>query len=360
MDIGTDNFRFQLDDPEKKSKAIRYPMSSELHVSSLDRFNSSAGIPQVLAQLEQDVLFTNANAPNYSSTQCIIQNQRALLYGYFNRIAITEMQIFFRVPTVVTGVNDLFYITNNPGGVGTPVTYPITIPAGNYTGPLLATAMQTAIKATVSNLTTPASFIVAAPLGQSNTSPSNGNAGSGFLFNTGTTDTIILAAPPNGSTLAAQLQVWKCYRLLGATTQSFVGFPSNVPTPSVLTYSPNFLPTDYIDIVSKALTNYKDNKDANSTEASPLGVIARVYLTDAMSTPVPCTAFGYIDNNVLGTGPFSFTKKWAIPNWSQWSPNQAVNDLDITLLDMFGQPLYYSNLKGCAATEWEMTLVASE
>lgn len=126
-----------------------------------------------------------------------------------------------------------------------------------------------------------------------------------------------------------------------------------------MTYNPNFLPTDYIDVVSKALTNYKDNKDANSSEASPLGVIARIYLTEAISN-VPCTAFGYVDNNVLGTGPFSFTKKWAIPNWSQWSPNQSVNALDITLLDMFGQPLYYSNLKGCAATEWEMTLIASE
>jgi hypothetical protein len=359
MDVGADSFRFTLDDPEKKSRAFRYPMSSELHVSSLDRFNSQSGIPQVLVQLEQDVLFTVATAPNYSSSQLTIQNQRALMYGYFNRIAISEMQLFYRVPTVVAGVNDVFYITNNPGGVGTPVSYLCTIPAGHYTAPLLAVAMQTVIRANVANLTTAGSFTVTAPLGQASTPPASGTVVTGFVFNTGTTDTIIFAAPPNGSTLAAQLQVWKCYRMIGTTTQSFVGYPSNIPTPIVVSYNPNLLPTDYIDIVSKALTNYKDNKDANSSEASPLGVIGRIYLTDTVVNSA-ITSFGYLDPNVLGSGPLAFTKKWAIPNWSQWSPNQAVNALDITLLDMFGQPLYYSNLKGCADTEWQMTLIASE
>ena len=51
MDVGSDNFRFTLDEPEKKSKAIRYPQCAELHVSSLDRFNSQPGISQTLAQL---------------------------------------------------------------------------------------------------------------------------------------------------------------------------------------------------------------------------------------------------------------------------------------------------------------------
>lgn len=360
MDIGTENFRFTLDDPEKKSKAFRYPMSSELHVSSLDRFRSQAGSTQVLSQLQQDILFTDSNAPNYSSSDCTIQTQRALMYGYFNRIAISEMQIFYRVPTVVTGVNDLFYVSNNPAGTGTPTAYLCTIPPGHYTAPLLAAAMQTVIQANVLNLTTAGSFTVLPPTGQSNNAspPASGTILTGFTFNTGTSDTITLAPPPS-VTNDVKLRVWKCYRMIGATTQSFTGHPSNIPTSIVLTYNPNLLPTDYIDIVSKALTNYKDNKDANSSESSPLGVLGRVYLTDTVVNTAT-TTFGYLDPNVLGSGPLAFTKTWHNPNWSQWSPNQAVNAIDITLLDMWGQPLYYSNLKGCANTEWEMTLIASE
>ena len=358
MDVGDTNFRFTLNDPEKKSKAIRFPQSSELHVSSLDRFNSSPGIPQVLAQLESDILNTNASSPNYSSSQCKIQTQRALLYGYFNRIALTEMQLFLRVPTVVTGVNDVFYLSNNPGGAGTFTAYPVTIPQGYYTSYLLAAALQTAIRAQVSNLSNAGVFTVTGPLNQTSTNPTSGVVQTGYVLNTNTSDTIKFAPPPNGSSYTLQLKVWRCYRLLGTTSQAFTGYPSNIATPIVQADSPNFLFTDYIDIVSNALTNYKDNKDANSSESSPTGVLARVYLTDAGFQP--SILDGYIDPNVLGSGPISFTKKWVNPNWSQWSPNQAVNSLDFTLLDMFGVPLYYSNVKGCANTEWEMTFTASE
>jgi hypothetical protein len=81
-------------------------------------------------------------------------------------------------------------------------------------------------------------------------------------------------------------------------------------------------------------------------------------LTDNYVTIV--TATGYSDPNNIGSSPYFFTKKWASPNWSQWSPNQSIDSIDITLLDMWGNVLYYDNSNTCGSTEWQMTLLASE
>jgi hypothetical protein len=158
-----------------------------------------------------------------------------------------------------------------------------------------------------------------------------------------------------------QKSVWKFYRLIGTNALSFTGLtPGAFPSANVATFSPNFLPTDYIDIVSKSLTNWKEVKDTNSSEQAPLGVLGRIYLTEAVSAIQQPNSNGYPDPNALGSAPFAFTKKWATPNWSQWSPNQAIDKIDIQLLDMWGDVLYWTAANSCASTEWEMTLIASE
>lgn len=362
MDIGSENFRFTLDDPEKKSKAFRYPMSAELHVSSLDRINSTAATPnQTLAQLTFDA---DANGFNNPSTDCQIQTKRSLLYGYFNRIAITEFQLFFRVPTVIAGVNNTFYLQIWPGGYvpGGSTSYAISIPTGYYTPTLLAAAMQTAIRAATTNLTNASLFTVVAPTSQSTINAlTTGTIATGFTFATNNTDAITFVNPPiSVVSQSVQLNVGKFYRLIGCNTISFTGYPSGIPTATVITPAPNFLPTDYIDIVSKSLTNYKETKDTNSNEQAPLGVLGRIYLTDAGSNPQTAMTNSFPDPNTLGTAPFAITKKWSAPNWSQWSPNQAIDKVDIKLLDMYGNTLYWSNITGCTNTEWQMTLLASE
>jgi hypothetical protein len=356
MDVGADNFRFTLDDPEKKARTSRQPMCAELHINSLDRYTSQPGIPQPLVQLAHDITEPSGSY-NYSSTDCVIQPPgRAMLYGYFDRIALTEMQLFVRIPTVVTGVNDTFYLKINPGGVGTPVTYLFTMPGGYYTPVLLASAMQTIIRNATTNLTTAGSFTVTAPSNPA-TLPASGLVQTGFILSTGTTDTIVFDVPPAGTSLASQYATWKFYRLIGTNQLAFTGFPSNIPTANLYTFSPNFLPTDYIDVVSKALTNYKDVKDSNSNQQSVQGVIARVYLTDSVTSG--STNVSMTDPNPLGSAPFSFTKRWIVPNYTQWSPNQAINQVDIKLLDMWGDPIFWTNTKACANTEWQMTLLAS-
>lgn len=358
MDVGSDNFRFMLDEPEKISRAFRYPMSAELHVNSLDRFNSTPTQSQVLVQLAQD-LSEPVGSYNYSATDCVIQAPgRAMLYGYFNRVAISEMQLFIRVPTIIVGVNDQFVLSASLTGASPFVSQTFTVPPGYYTPSLLAVALQTLIRANATILTTAGSFLVTAPTTPA-TIPASGAIQTGFNFSSGTSDTLKFSQPIDISTRAAQLRVWKFYRLIGTNALSFIGTPAAIPTTTIATFSPNFLPTDYIDVVSKALTNYKDVKDSNTNEQAPQGVLARVYLTDnAVSAAATTTSF--TDPNAVGGAPFAFTKKWTTPNWSQWSPNQAINQLDFKLLDMWGDPLFWTNQTSCANTEWQMTLVASE
>ena len=358
MDVGADNFRFMLDEPEKISRAFRYPQSAELHVNSLDRYNSTPTQSQTLVQLASDVLEVTGDY-NYSATDCVIQAPgRSMLYGYFNRIAITEMQLFVRIPTIITGVNDQFVLSVSLTGASPFVPQTFTVPPGYYTPSLLAVALQTLIRANATNLTTAASFLVTAPTTPA-TIPASGAIQTGFNFSTATSDTIKFAVPTVGSTRANQLRVWKFYRLIGTNFLSFSGTPAFIPTSTIGTFSPNFLPTDYIDVVSKALTNYKDVKDSNTNEQAPQGVLARIYLTDN-AVNAASTTTSYSDPNAVGGAPFSFTKKWNNPNWCQWSPNQAINQLDFKLLDMWGDTLFWNNQTSCANTEWQMTLVASE
>lgn len=357
MDVGSPNFRFTLDDPEKKAKTIRQPMCAELHISSLDRYNSKPGSNQTQIQLTADISQLSGSY-NYPATDCVIQAPgRSMLYGYFNRLAISEMQLLVRLPTIITGYNDTFFLKILPGGIGTATTYQFTVPGGYYTPVLLAAAMQVIIRAATTVLTTPSAFTVSAPSNPS-TLPSSGLVQTGFILSTGTTDTIVFNTPPSNSTDALLAQTFKFYKLIGTNQLSFTGFPSNIPTANLYTFSPNWLPTDYIDVVSKALTNYKDVKDSNSNEQAVQGVIARVYLSDNFVSGT--TANSMMDPNPVGSAPFTFTKKWSNPNWCQWSPNQAINQLDFKLLDMWGDILPWTNTKACLNTEWEITLLASE
>jgi hypothetical protein len=110
-----------------------------------------------------------------------------------------------------------------------------------------------------------------------------------------------------------------------------------------------------VDIVSQALTNYKDTKDANSSIQSPGSVLGRIWLNESWVNNQTASN-GYPDPNLLGTAPLAITKTWINPNWSQWSPNQAINTVDITLLDMWGNPLYWT---ATSPTEWSATLTVT-
>jgi hypothetical protein len=347
MDVGSDNFRFTLDDPEAKPITTRYPKTAELHLDSLDRY-TLADVPVVAAQIsspDQNTAkyYAPVFAPNTESStnNCLIQTRRNLLYGYFSRVALTQFNLNYNVPTIVTGYNDQFALAIG-AGAGTIFTY--TIPQGYYTVNTLAQALITILRATPTNPIPSAT--VTPPSSQRTTAPTS--LQTGFIFTSGDA-TLIQFVPgtpsQNGTTANNYGRVW---RMLGVNSQTQA---------AVLTLGvPNLRPTDYVDIVSNSLTNYKDTKDGNSSIQSPGSVLGRVWLNEC-GINNQATGNGYGDPNLLGVSPLTITKNWYNPNWSQWSPNQAINSVDITLLDMWGNPLFWSPTY---QTEWSATLTVTE
>lgn len=362
MDVGATNFRFDLDTKnglKAETGTYRTPATTELHLDSLDRYLSS--------MLTTNAIFTNFPSQNVaklagplllntslSGTNMIIQSARPLVYGYFGRIALTQFCLKYMQPTIRTGYNDVFSIAlaTSPAG---PVfaSANITIPEGYYSLTQLAAQLQVQLRA--SNASMNAATVIA-PRDTGNTN------GDGFLVNTGSGFVFMAVVLATGVSEATQLQRLRCLRTLGFT-RPMLGYPninttgqtSGVPTYYLIASgsAPNLLPTDYVDIVSTALTNYKDAKDANSSVSSPGAVMGRIWLTEGAVN----VSYDPADAANVGDSPLTVTKTWSNPNWCQWSPNQTINAIDIRLLDMYGETLDWSSVN---ATEWSATLTLTE
>jgi len=256
-------------------------------------------------------------------------------------VALTQFNLNYNVPTVVTGYNDKFSLIIS-GGTGA-VFY--TIPQNYYTATTLAATIQGLIRATAGNPVPGAT--VSSPT--SNTTVITSVVNSGFTFATGNPAITFTFNPGvTGQNVADANNYGRVWRMLGVMDQ--------VPFTTTRLGIPNLKPTDYVDIVSQALTNYKDTKDANSSVQSPGSVLGRIWLNESFVNNQTASG-GYPDPNLLGVAPISLTKNWISPNWSQWSPNQAINTIDITLLDMWGTPLYWSPTY---QTEWSASLTVTE
>jgi hypothetical protein len=344
MDVGSANFRFTLDDPEMKAVTTRHPKTAELHLDSLDRY-TIGDIPVVTAQVtnaDQNTakLFgpTFATVTESSTDNCLIQSRRNLIYGYMTRVALTQFSLNYNVPTVVTGYNDKFAL----GFAGS--TYFYTIPQGYYNVVTLAAQLQTLIRASPGGLLLVAT--VTPPTSQITSSPTT--IATGFVISSGNATPIVLTPGVNGQSASDANNYGRVWRMLGVNNQ-------NLATTLTLGV-PNLRPTDYVDIVSRSLTNYKDTKDANSSVQSPGSVIGRIWLNESNTNGQTATN-GYPDPNLVGTAPLTLVKNWFNPNWSQYSPNQAINSVDITLLDMWGNAVFWSPTY---QTEWSATLTVTE
>ena len=385
MDVGADNFHFALEDQNGRklpTQAFRQPKTTELHVDSLDRYLGAQIQPtgyiyspasQNVAKLAGPIVLTSdLNSTGYQSTPgglvanqaaipCVIQTARPLTYGYYSRVALTQFFLKFQMPTFSPGYNNviLIYVGTGPNAITASTN--VTIPAGFYNYTTAAAAIQVSLRAlgTVGGVSF-AAATVTAPSGP----------GAGFTIATGNPATYMAIAmdgpaavlvPPAND--AIQTMNLRAGRNLGFNRAMYGYSPeANGPTqssnPTLWTTAsggpPNFLITDYVDIVSQQLSNYKDAKDANTSEASPSCVIGRIWLTE--NAVDNAGTQGY-DVTEIGSGPISLVKNWISPNWSQWSPNQTINSIDITLLDMFGYPIYWSST---FQTEWSMTLTLTE
>jgi hypothetical protein len=305
-----------------------------LAINSLDRY--------IVGKPSQP--FANYLAAEYTneepySNDFTIQSPGALIYGYVQRIVVSQIQIQCNIPTVCQDLNDRLYITDS----ATNTDYPITIPFGYYSGVELAAFLDTQFAATpgLSALNINVSY----------------TDRSGFLFESQSIPTPQSFYFPSldeiraiaGMTDALFTNAVKTYRLLGLTIANSEAFPD---TSQESTQWPNFLYTPYIDFYSDILTNYQTIKDTNTSVTKPKGLIARVYLSGNgnVQTTTPTAA--------LGTQPFVVTADLNSPKVIRWSPDVAVPSIDFQLRDCYGDllPGPTSNY----STEWQMTLLCVE
>lgn len=374
MDVGTDNFRFNLDQKNglvAPTQTYRAPRTTELHIDSLDRYLPSmiqtntyvaAGFPsQTNAKLIGPLVLSSQTN---TGTDCVIQTSRPLVYGYFGRVALTQMMLKFQRPTITALYNNTFVLgTSNVATGGVVALRTIVIPEGYYTYGSLPAAggdISAVIQAQMRTYAELAAATCTAPA----------RPGDGFSFATGNPAVFMAVVWGAGATgQGAQQLSLRTGRTLGFN-RAMYGYPdantgaqtSTQPTlwTAASGSAPNFLPTDYVDIVSSSLTNYKPAKDTNSTLAAPTAVLGRIWLTEGTAnTPTngQVSQGTPADTTTIGVSPITVTKTWTHPNWSELSPNQTINSIDIKLLDMWGDVIPWSSAN---PTEWSATLTLTE
>jgi hypothetical protein len=278
-----------------------------------------------------------ANEPPYSNS-FDLRSPGALIYGYIQRIVVSQIQVQCNIPTVCFGLNDNLYITDNATGTD----YQVTIPFGYYSGEELAAYLDAKF-ATIAGLSALAIDVSYSPR-------------DGFVFESkaGTPQQFYfpsLAEIRNipGVSEADFLNALKTYRLIGITIANDEANPN---TKQISTQFPNFLYTPYIDFYSDILTNYQTVKDTNTSVAKPKGLMARVYLSGNgnVQSTAPTAA--------LGTQPFVVTADLNSPKVIKWNPDVAVPSIDFQLRDCYGDLI--PGPEQVYSTEWQMTLLCIE
>lgn len=298
-----------------------------LAIDSLDRYIRAAPTE---SQPKSSILFgyfTNAN-PHFNDFT--ISSPGALIYGYIDKIIVSQIQLQYNIPTICLDRNDTFII--EWGVLPTINRETINIPFGFYTPTELAAQITTQI----------AALPALNPLDITVTY----DAEDGFVFTSGTNTDFYFPSFNsllNDFTYESLERIFRTYKTLGMTILN-----SLFATTQASSMTPNFLYTPYIDIYSDVLTNYQNIKDTNSSIAKPKGLVARVILA-GVGGPV---------NTLIGTAPFIVVSDMNTPKIIQWSPDVAVPSIDFQLRDCYGDLI--PGVPEYRATEFQMTLLCVE
>jgi hypothetical protein len=268
-----------------------------------------------------------------------ISSPGALIYGYIDRIVVSQIQLQYNIPTICFGRNNKLPIFSDASLL--PIAETLTIPFGFYTPDELAAAVQALITANA-NLT-PLQLTVAY------------NLKDGFKFTSGNNTNFYfpsfdLMIVDNFSQSEINV-VLKTYRTFGMNTENSEIGGGGSPSQISFEY-PNFLYTPYIDIYSDVLTNYQTIKDTNTSIAKPKGLIARILLAGVGNPQYTTETFA------LGSSPFVMTADLNTPKVIEWSRDVAVPSIDFQLRDCYGE--FIPGDVERYPTEFQMTLLCIE
>lgn len=267
-----------------------------------------------------------------------ISSPGALIYGYINKIIVSQIQLQYNIPTICQGRNDRLVFESGTGVL----LGSMTIPFGFYTPAELAAAMEGL--AAVPSPLAPLSLVVTY------------NLLDGFTFTSTTNINFTFPSPEfllsEGYSQTEIETVLKTYKTIGMNVKnSEVDLITPQPTQTSYEY-PNFLYTPYIDIYSDVLTNYQKVSDNNTSIAKPKGLIARILLSGVGSPQFTTDTFA------LGCSPFVMTADLNSPKIIRWTPDVAVPSIDFQLRDCYGD--FIPGDVERYPTEFQMTLLCVE
>jgi len=266
-----------------------------------------------------------------------ITSPGALIYGYIDKIVVSQIQLQYNIPTICVGRNDKLAIYSDPA-----ITTILEIPFGFYTPNELAAAVDTLIANTAS--LAPLAIAVQYDLLR------------GFTFTSQTPTDFFFPSPE--ALIATNVPqetinvILKTYRTFGMNWENSEFVTGTGADKQVSFEYPTFLYTPYIDIYSDILTNYQNVKDTNTSVAKPKGLISRIYLSGVGSPVIQ------IGENALGSTPFIMTADLNTPKVIQWSRDVAVPSIDFQLRDCYGDLI--PGDKERYPTEFQMTLLCIE
>jgi hypothetical protein len=288
----------------------RPPASANLMVSSTDRYTT---------------FFEQLISPTTSANWQLNKKQN-ILSGYFTRLAITQLQFFWNIPTIIQGYNSLFSIDIDD------VELTIDIPTGFYTPSELAEEIESGIR-THPDYDEDSNFTV-------------DGTNLGFTFAVSDPFTFTILAPvPDEIEDAKSLN--RFLILIGARD---VNFEENETFTQ--TGIPTMLATRFVDICSSRLTQYQRVKDATTLPGNVTSdVIARVYAT------APSTSTNDDMPGQILSIPNIINIDYNTPKHIKWSPDQAIVNFDIQVKDEYGDLIFWSEQY---KTEFQFTILASE
>jgi hypothetical protein len=309
-----------MDRSENAAVTQRPPAYAELLVDSLDRY--PLGIPAFGAQTTS------------SDWRTILQ--QVVLNGYFTRLAVSQIQFQWNLPTIITGYNDTIRIAVDDGA-NPPVESNLVIPQGFYTPDALAAAIQVALIAI------------------------DGAAGFTCVFD-GTVGALKIETATAGYTFGV-VDVPGLVQARALSTTGLYSAP-DLLAPLLLGAPPSMLATRFVDICSSTLTKFQRVKDTTTLKNPTISnVIARVYPTppNTLFQTIPnwVTAVTELPGNSIGSHPFTLCIDYNTPKFIKWSPDEALSNFDLQLRDDFGELLPY-NPGGGPACEYQLTILASE
>ena len=306
---------------QQMAQTIREPAYTALLVDSMDRYPDG---------------FPDSTDNVTSSSQWKLNSNNYALNGYFTRIALTQVQFAWTLPTIITDYNDTLSFTNASG------TFTVTIPQGFYGSPNLGTTITDLMNAAAGT-----TLITASSVG-----------GAGNIILTTSDNTLTFTAPStfNGSSLG---KFYQTSGLLPNTT------PTDDGSGNFYFYNspPTMLATRFIDITSKYLTKFQRVKDTTTLLVNnSQNILARVYAfanggSINYSWP-PSSGYDGSGNPIwVKATPFVVSQDFNQPKQLSWNPEEAISNFDIALYDEYGQLVPWDP---STQVEYQFTLLCSE